>query len=163
MKDRNRTKTLATDKQAIAGVRKNLQGMSVLHLAGQTFTPASVEQHIQARVDLATRIVAAEAAWHQVVSEYRAIDRPTDVILRDLRRLVVGAFGDGSPKLADFGFVPPKQMQWTEEKKRTAVARRAATRLARGTRGPKAKLRIKGVVEETSPATERVPGQTDTT
>ena len=161
MKTRNRTTTLATDRQAVQGVQKNLQGMSTLYLAGQTFTPATLEERIQARVDLATRIATAEAAWRKAIADYRAIDKQTDLVLRDLRRLVVGAYGDDSPKLAEFGFAAPRRVQWTEEQKQAAVAKRAATRAARRTMGPKAKLKIRGTVEEAVPATERSPGQTD--
>jgi hypothetical protein len=141
---RNRTAVIATDQQAIEGVKKDLQGMPTLYLARTVFTPASLEQRIQARVDAANAVIVAKAAWLKAVADYDALDSGTSLILRDLKRLVVGAFGDDSPKLADFGFTPRKVTTLTEQQKAEAVAKRAATRRARGTLGPKAKLSIKG-------------------
>ena len=116
------------------------------------FTANSLAQRIQRRIDAANAVDAAKAAWLKAVSDYQALDRPTDIILRDLKRIVIGAFGDQSPKLAAFGFAIAKQAVFTEEQKAVMVAKRLATRKARGTMGPKAKLKIKGAVPAT-PAT----------
>jgi hypothetical protein len=142
LKARNRTTTLGSDKQAIEGVQKDLQGMQVLHLGGREFTPTTLEDYIQVRVDAANAILIAKAAWLKAILTYEALDGDTEVVLRDLKRLVIGAFGEQSPKLADFGYEPPKQFTWTEAQKAAAVAKRAATRKARGTLGPKARLAI---------------------
>jgi hypothetical protein len=151
---RNRTAAIGADQQAIEGVRKDLQAMPTLYLARQIFTPASLEQRIQARIDAANAITVAKAAWLKAVADYDALDGETSLILRDLKRLVVGAFGDDSPKLADFGFTAKKVTTLTEEQKAQAVAKRAATRAARGTRGPKAKLSVTGSAPSTSSTTK---------
>ena len=150
MKPRNRVEVAGADQQAIQGVNQDLQGMPLLYLAKQIFTPQSLAQRIQQRIDAANAIDAAKAAWLKAITDYEAIDGGTDLVLRDLRRLVIGAFGEDSPKLADFGFSAPKKAQWSEATKAQAVANRAATRKARGTRGPKAKLAIKGAANTSS-------------
>ncbi len=150
----NRVEQQGADQKVLQGVRTVLQGMPMVYLGREFLTIPDLEVRIQARIDAATKILAAKAAWQQAVTEYEAIDDKTSVIVRDLLNTVIGAFGADSPKLADFGFVAPRRAQWTPEMTTAAVAKRKATREARRTMGPKAKLAIKGVVEPTphSPA-----------
>jgi hypothetical protein len=148
LRARNRTTTRGSDQQVLDGVHKDLQSVAVMYFASKTFTPATLEDYIQARIDAATTIVVAKAAWQKAILDYEGLDGETEIVLRDLKRFVIGMFGDDSPKLADFGYTPPKQVVWTEEKKATAVAKRAATRAARHTRGAKAKLAITGATPE---------------
>ncbi len=126
----------------IEGIRKDLQTVAVLYLGTRTFTPAMLEDFVQARIAAASAILVAKAAWLQSISDYERIDADTSVVIRDLKRFVVSSFGDNSPKLADFGFVGTPPVPWPEEKKKAAVARRAATRKARNTMGPKQRLAI---------------------
>lgn len=157
MKLRNRTVTQGFDQQAREGVRKNLTGMSTLYLGTRQFTPTELEDFIQARIDAATRVIQAKAAWVQAARAYVALDHETSVVLADLKRFVMGAFGPQSPRLADFGFAAPKVVTLTEAQKKEAVAKRAATRKARGTLGPKAKLAIKGTPPTGAPPAMPVP------
>jgi hypothetical protein len=165
VKGRNRTEQRGLDQQAIEGVRTNLEGMSELHLGGRKFTPASLEAFLQARIDAANGILAARAAWLDATRRYEALDRDTSVVVRDLKRLAIGAFGEQSPRLADFGFRATQSSPWPPEKVQAAVAKRAATRAARNTMGRKARLAIKGTVEPTpahpagptAPETEAAP------
>ncbi|HEY8038591.1 MAG TPA: hypothetical protein VIF15_02305, partial [Polyangiaceae bacterium] len=56
-------------------------------------------------------------------------------------------FGTQADVLADFGMTPRKAATpLTVEQKAAAAAKRKATRAARGTKGPKAKLGIHGAV-----------------
>ncbi|HEY1691536.1 MAG TPA: hypothetical protein VGG39_05225 [Polyangiaceae bacterium] len=148
------------DQQAIEGVRTDLQGMPALYLGGKVFTPATLEQFLQARIDAANGILAARAAWLDATRQYAALDEETGQVMRDLKRLVIGAFGEQSPKLADFGFKATAATPWTPEKTALAVARRAATRAVRKTRGPKARLAITGAAPA-APATPDAPDAPD--
>ena len=144
MKGKNRTEQRGLDQQAIEGVRTNLQGMTELHLGGRAFTPASLEAFLQTRIDAANGILAARAEWLDAARRYEALDRDTSLVMRDLKNLVIGIYGEQSPKLADFGFKASPPTPWPPEKVQAAVAKRAATRLARKTLGPKARLDVKG-------------------
>ena len=148
MKIRNRTVTQGQDQQVLEGIQKDLQTMAVIYLGGETFTPATLEARIQARVDAANAILAAKAAWLDTVKKYDALDQQTSLIVHDLKLLVMGAVGRDSPKLADFGFTAPKVPTMTEEQKKVAVAKRLATRKARNTMGPKAKLAVTGATPQ---------------
>ena len=157
---RNRVAQQGADQQILQGVRSTMQGMPMVYLGREFLTIPELEARLQARIDAATRVLAAKAAWQAAVEQYEAIDQKTGVIVRDLLRTVIGAFGEDSTKLAEFGFVAPRRPTWTPETTTAAVAKRAATRKARKTMGPKAKLAIKGVVEpepnpETTPLTPK--------
>jgi hypothetical protein len=153
MTTKNRTSTQGKDQQLISGIQKNLEQMSSLFLGGTTYTPASLVAFIQSRIDAANQSATAKAAWQHAGASYIALNKQADVVVHDLKQLVIGAFGGTSPKLADFGFAPKKVTVLTPEEKAAAAAKRAATRAARGTKGPKAKLAIKGTVPTTAPAT----------
>jgi hypothetical protein len=142
----SRTTTQAKDQQVINGIRQELQSMTTLYLASQTFTPQSLEVAVQRRIALANGILTAKAAWEQAIADYETSDAETTRIVSDLRHLVIAAFGPDSEKLATFGFVPPKVPTLTPEQRALAVKRAKATRKARNTMGKKQKALIKGEV-----------------
>lgn len=148
MKPRNRVALAGTDQHIIDGVNQDLLGVSTMLLAQQVFTPVTLAARIQQRIDANLAIGVAKAAWLKAISDYEAIDRVTDIIVRDFRQVVIGAFGEDSDKLAHYGFVPDRKPVWSEETKALAAERRRATRKARGTMGPKAKLAVKGAVPQ---------------
>jgi hypothetical protein len=149
----NRTNQQGKDQQVIQGIQKDLQQMSSLPLGGATFTPTTLTAFVQSRIDAANEVATAKANWQNAAKTYLALNKQANVVIHDLKQLVIGAFGAASPKLADFGFTPRKKAVLTPEQKAAAAKKRAATRTARGTKGPKAKLSIKGTVPATGPAT----------
>ncbi len=161
MRIRNRTTQVGRDQQIIDGIRSDLQGVQTLHLAGQTFTPTSLEAYFEQRVELANRIAAAKAEWQRAIRECEATDAEARTVVRDLRAFVVGMFGDGSPRIANFGFTPVRAVPWTDEKKAAAVAKRAATRKARGTLGPKARLLITATTSPAAPSQPETATRTE--
>lgn len=86
----------------------------------------------------------AKAAWQEAIRQYQAIDAKATPVITGLKQFVLNTFGRNSPQLADFGFAPRKVTTLTPAKKQQAVQKRAATRAARGTKGPVAKLAITG-------------------
>jgi len=141
----------------IQGVQKDLSTMASLPLAGTTYTPASFVALVQSRIDAGNQVVTTKAAWLNAVKTYDTIDKQTNVAVHDLKQLVIGAFGTTSSKLADFGFTAKKVTVLTPEQKVAAAEKRAATRKARNTLGPKAKLAVTGTVPPTAPATPAKP------
>ncbi len=154
---KNRTSTQGKDQQVIVGIKTDLQTMSSLPLGGATYTPSSLSAFIQSRIDAANAVITAKANWLSAAKTYEAIDTQVTVVVRELRNLVIGAFGAASPKLGDFGFAPTKRKVQTPEQKAAAALKRAATRKARGTLGPKAKLAIKGAPPAATPVTSPAP------
>jgi hypothetical protein len=144
MRIRNRTTTLGVDQQVIQGIRKDLQSMPALYLAKEMFTPHTLEARIQQRLDAASAVPVAKAAWLQAIAACQELDVSTNAIIHDLKNLVASTFGPAGAEMADFGFTQRKTPMLTEAQKAAAVEKRAATRVARGTLGPKARLRVTG-------------------
>jgi hypothetical protein len=155
MRIRNRIVKQGADQQILYGVRTHLQTVPALYLGGKVYSPATLEARVQQRIDKSVAIVNASAALDQAIRDYEAEDSECDVIVRDLRRTVTAIFGDGSSKVSDFGFFAPQRPVWTPEMTTAAVAKRKATREARHTMGPKAKLAIKAAAPP--PPTEPAP------
>jgi hypothetical protein len=145
------------DQEVIQGVQKDLSTMASLPLAGTTYTPASFVALVQSRIDAGNQVVTAKAAWLNAVKTYDTINKQTTVAVHDLKQLVIGAFGATSSKLADFGFAARKVVVLTPEQKAAATAKRAATRKARGTMGPKAKLKVTGATASAPTAAPAAP------
>jgi hypothetical protein len=153
MSDINRSTTQARDGQVIVGIKKDLQNVSSLALAGSTYTPTTLTQLVQSRIDAVNAVVNAKAQWQNASATYKALNSRVTQVVRDLRQYVISANSPDSPVLADFGFTAPKKTPLTPEQKVARALKAAATRKARGTLGKKQKLAIKGAVPPT-PATQ---------
>jgi hypothetical protein len=145
------------DQEVIQGVQKDLSTMASLPLAGTTYTPASFVALVQSRIDAGNQVVTTKAAWLNAVKTYDTINKQATVAVHDLKQLVIGAFGATSSKLADFGFTARKVVVLTPEQKTAAAAKRAATRKARNTMGPKAKLKVTGATASAPTAAPAAP------
>jgi hypothetical protein len=153
----NRTVTSGKDQLILAGISKDLSTTKSIPLGGTTYTPTTLSTFIQSRIDAANEVVTAKAAWQNAAKAYLAINTQANVVVHDLKQFVIGLFGAEASQLSDFGFTPRKKTVLTPDQKVAAAAKRAATRKARGTVGPKAKLAIKGTVPTTAPATPAAP------
>jgi hypothetical protein len=94
------------DEQILQGIQKDLQNVPNLLLGGTTYTPGSLAAFIQSRIDAANAVNTAKASWLNAVKAYEAINAEARPVVRDLRNFLMGAFGERSPLLADFGFTP---------------------------------------------------------
>ena len=146
MTTQNRSVTRARDAQMIAGIKKNMQNVSTLPVAGEATTPTSLTALLQSRIDAANTVDAARARWLDAVKAYDEVDTKATAAAHALKQYALNAYGETSPVLADFGFTPHKQATLTPQQKAAAVAKRAATRKARHTMGKKAKQAVKGDV-----------------
>jgi hypothetical protein len=140
----NRPTTQAHDAQMIVGIKKDLQNVSSLILNAVTFTPTTLAALLQSRIDAANEAEVARANWIAASQKYKAIDTQAVPVVSGFKQYVLNTFGKTSVLLADFGVAAPKRTPMTPEQKQAAVAKRAATRKARGTTGPKAKLAVTG-------------------
>jgi hypothetical protein len=146
----SRTTTQGKDQHVVDGIQQELQSFGTMHLGAQAFTPQTLAAFVQQRIDLANAIATAKAAWDNAIAVYESADARTDLVLADLRNLVIGAFGRESPALASFGFVAPKRPVLTPEQRARAALKAKATRKARRTMGKKQKALVKGAAPEVS-------------
>jgi hypothetical protein len=132
----------------VAGTAKHYpNAKQQLTFAGKAQTVAQVTAKLQSIVDLRNDTEAAQATAKAKVS---AENEQLPALLAFLMAYVAfirATFGNAPDTLADFG-VPPKKAPTplTATQQAAAVAKRASTREARGTRGSQQKKLVKGNV-----------------
>lgn len=147
---------LAGLQALIAGIQKHFPTGS-LTVGNVVFTIVALVQLLQGQVDAMTAQTAAEKNAADALTALRALQTKNGPTIQALKDLLIAQFGSASQTLADFGLTPRKaRAPMTVAQKAAAKAKRDATRAARGTKGPKAKLAIKGAAPApsvTAPAT----------
>jgi len=144
---KNRQATRA--RQLILGTKKHFPNASAeLQVGGATFTVTALTQLMQDCIDQRDAVEASKAAAKAKIEAER-VHAPSQIaIMSAFETVVRGMFGNSPDVLADFGLAPHKvRAPLTAEKKAVAVAKRAATRAARGTMGKKKKKDVKGSVK----------------
>jgi hypothetical protein len=134
----------------IAGIDKDLATVQV-QLAGEPFTLPSLKAVFQADTAAMNATDDAKKAYEKALLDEKAARARTAAVLSALRSFLIGYFGKHAVTiLGDFDMNAPKTATKTVAEKAVAVAKQKATRAARGTKGPVAKLATKGTVDETA-------------
>jgi hypothetical protein len=148
----NKTTRANAIRQIKAGLTKYF-GSTTLVLAGTTYKPAALQAFLQADVAANDASTAARANWTAAVKVAKSTDSATDPVLEAIQSLVKSQFGKTNDTvMTDFGYAAAKPVTLTTAEAAVKVAKAEATRAARGTKGPKAKAKIKGTVPATSAA-----------
>jgi hypothetical protein len=134
---------------AIAGIQKHFASVPTIVLGGQPTTPNAFVATLQGAIDAIGKAAAAETAFHDAVTAQNAALATGKASLKALHELVTSQLGSTAAILGDFGMTNPARQVPTQEVKAAAVAKRAATRAARGTKGARQKAGIKGQVPAT--------------
>ena len=118
----------------------------------------------QGQADAMTAQTTAQKTADDAMTALRKLQITNGPTILALKDLLLAQFGAASQTLADFGLSPRKvRAPMTVAQKAAAAAKRKATRAARGTTGPKAKLAIKGTVpapvETAPPVTAAAPAK----
>ena len=142
----------ARDTQVIAGIAAHFTGATMFQFDGVAYKAKEIQQILQGRIDAASVTSAARAKWLTAAAAEQEKTTEVESILLGLKSHLVTTYGAKSQIVADFGFIPKKK-KTTAETTATAVEKRAATRVARGTVGKKEKLKIKGVIAPETSAT----------
>jgi hypothetical protein len=135
--------------QLIAGLKKRYpSGSQKLTLkGGSSVTVDEAAAELQKFVDNRNAVTQAQATAKAKVQAERAQMPALNVFISSFEAFVRFTFGTDPEALADFGVTPPKaRTPMTAEQKAAAVAKRDATRAARGTKSAKAKKGVKGNV-----------------
>jgi hypothetical protein len=128
------------------GTAKHFGSVTQIPLPEGTLTPADITSKLNQIVTLRTDVDAARVAARDKVAAERAA-MPALRTLMDAYVTYVKATVFGATDLADFGLTPKKApAPLTADAKAAAVAKRASTRAARGTKGSKQKKVVKGNV-----------------
>jgi hypothetical protein len=151
----NKTTRADAIRKVLAGLTK-YYGNVTLTFAGTSYKPAALQTLLQSDIDANDASTQARAAWLEAVANALSTDKAANTVLRGIKAQVTAQYGDApnaSTVFADFGWTPRKKVTKTADEKAAAVAQSKATRQARGTMGPKAKLKVKGTVTTTVPST----------
>jgi hypothetical protein len=135
------------DAQVIAGIQKRLENDPPIVLAGVSYTAASMTALYQSQLNAITAVATATAQRTSAIQAYKALTATVDTVTPGLRDYLRQTYNNAPEVLADFGMTPKKAAAKRDPVTNVvAAARNAATRKARHTEGPKAKLETKAVV-----------------
>ncbi len=137
---------IALAGQLIAGTNKHFANTSQLAFASATFTPAQVTASLQTIVKLRNDVNAAQAATKAKLAAEQAQAPTLHSFMAAYESFVRATFSNSPDVLADFGLTKKARTPLTVDQKAAAVAKREATRAARGTMGSKQKKTVKGTV-----------------
>jgi len=133
--------------QLIAGSKKRLNAGQTLTLNGDATNVGAVTTELQGFIDNRAAVVAAQATVRTKVAAERAALPVLNALIKAFIAFVRLTFGNDAEALADFGLAPlTAPTPPTAEAKAAAVAKREATREARGTKTAKQKKAIHGNV-----------------
>jgi hypothetical protein len=150
----SKAKTLAGVTALIAGTQKHFSTGS-LTVGNVAYAPAVLIALFQSLIDAMAKQTAAKVSAKDAQTELLAVQTQVDPVVQAYKELLVAMFGQSSQMLADFGLGPRKKpAPLTVEQKAVKAAKAKATRIARGTKGPKAKLAITGTA---APAEQPAP------
>ncbi len=146
-------KTVATRAgNLITGLRATFpNGSDTIRVgSGQPITIDAACTSLQGIVDNRAAVTAARADARAKVADENAKMPPLVAFMRGVEKVIRAEFGGDPKALAAFDLEPPKaRTPMTAEEKAVAVAKRDATREARGTKGPKARSKVHGNVTAT--------------
>ncbi len=159
MSDTGKNETAALVTKLIAGTKKRFpNGGQQLTFGGATQTVDQVTTQLNGFVTNRAAVVAAQTDAKAKVDAENAQMVSLMLFIRAFVKFIRSTFGNAADVLADFGLEPTKApTPPTAEAKAAAVAKREATRAARGTTSKKAKKGIKGNVTATLVVTPAAP------
>src|SRR5260370_2232484 len=144
-------------RSLIAGTLKHSPGGS-LTLDGQPFTEDTLIQVLQSLEDALSKVDTAKASWKDALKGLVDVKAKVNPVIGAFRSWINATHGNAPATLADFGMTPRKvPTPLTAEKKAVAVAKRAATRVARHTLGPTKQAAIQDAAHVTVVTTVAPP------
>jgi hypothetical protein len=140
--------TVARAEGLSAGTTKHYPNASdQLAFDGGKYTITQVQTNLQKVAELRTATTDAQASAKAKVAAEETLLPPLLLFMAAYAAFVKATFGTQPDVLADFGLAPKKARKpLTTAQKAAAKAKADATRLARGTKGPVAKLGTVGNV-----------------
>jgi hypothetical protein len=131
-------------KALVTAINNELTDVTSFTLQGAVFTKAALVARFQSRIDAAEKTKTARTALHTLVATEQELQKEIAPLRMAFKQFLNSRYGKNSPELQKYGFLQAKKPQRTVVGKATAIAKNAATRVARGTKGKKQKSKIKG-------------------
>jgi hypothetical protein len=134
---------VATDTALVDKLPTVLPNASIV-VDGETLNCKQICGVLQSELDVINKVLSLGAQYHAAVAEMKGLRPQGRKVRSTLKAMVTSTLGDTSAPFIALGYVPRKSPVANAVNKATAVVKRAATRLARHTMGPKQKAAIKG-------------------
>jgi phage major head subunit gpT-like protein len=141
----NKSTRTTKDQSILSAIATHYKGAATIVLGGTTYTPAQLSQVFQSDVDAASATQSAKTAYKLAVAAEKKTAKQASATAKALRSQLIGTYGADSAIVADFGFTP-KARTVKVKVKAEAIQKSTATREARGTKGKRQRLEIKGSV-----------------
>jgi hypothetical protein len=152
----SRITVTATNKQLETGLDKHFPN-GTFGLLGKKWKTVDLVATLEKEDTLIAAASNARGAYLAATSAARAQTTQNNQLRIELKAVLIGMLGaTNAAELADFGITVRPRKQRSGAISVAAAQKATATRLARGTRGPKARLAIHGVVA-TMPAPAAQP------
>jgi hypothetical protein len=153
MKIRNDT-VVTNNNKRIAALKKYVTSSKTeIPIGGAKLKPADVIAVFQDSLDTRAAVTATQGSYKEALASRASAEQKRAVTDESLKQWVLNWFGVSSAEAHEFGYAARKVPDVSAATRANAVLLNHATREARGTKGPKAKLKIKGtLVAPTAPA-----------
>lgn len=142
----------------VAGLQKHFPSGNFT-IGNVAYATTALVQVLEGLADALQALATARANAKDALANVQAQAATVDPVIAGLDKQLESMFTGATQTLADFGIEPPKARQpLSVDALAARKAKAAATRIARGTKGPKAKQAIKGDVTgvEVTPVTSPV-------
>jgi len=153
---RTKTSIVAQEQTALTGIDKHFPAGTTVTLGGIQYSASDLKKVLTDDMTALTDTGTLRASLHEAVLAEQLTRAKARTVLKLLRAYIVTTNGaDMASILQDLGYPPPRVTTLTVKAMALKADRMRATRVARGTRGPRQKLAIKGTVDpQTSGATQ---------
>jgi hypothetical protein len=141
------------DRQRIAGFQAHYAASAQVLIGNVQYTQAAAIEVYQSDLDADALVASTLAAYRKAVADAELAHQKTDAFDLQVKTFVAGVYGQPPGPAADFGIAAKVTHTVDATTMAEAVAKRAATRAARHTLGPRQKAKITG----TTPATPSTP------
>jgi hypothetical protein len=152
---------LAALQALIAGTQKHAPNGNFT-LAGTAYTTATIIQVLTDLADALTARIATAASVKDAIAAVHDANTKYGTVVKAYRKCVLAAYSSAAI-LADYGLTAPKARKvLTAQEMVAKAAQNKATRIARGTLGPRKRLEIVGTVDKAPQATPAQPAAQET-
>ena len=140
--DRTRATQQTADQSMIDGLTKNAATIGSLLIAGKTYTVAQAIALVQTALTASKTVVINHTALEASLQAETAVRTQNKPFYDGLTQTLQAMFAGQVTTLGDFGLTGRKVPVVSPATRVAAAAKAKATREARGTKGPKARLTV---------------------
>jgi hypothetical protein len=148
----NKVTKIEKYRAMITGVQTNVGTKATVAIQGTATSQPVILSTLQGFIDAADATAAALATYREAVAKQKVAAAAANGVYLGVKAYALAQYGNLPSTLGEFGLQAPVRKTPDAATKAAAVAKRKATRAARGTTGKLAKAKITGQTPVTTPA-----------